>query len=305
MIYALGNHDCYPFHCITPNCAWLTKVAQLLKRLGVVNADQEKTFQKGGYYAVDVEGIKIIVVNTNLYLTLNKCTQNMTGDLADQFSFISSQMDAAQKNGQRVLVHGHVPPGFSELTGDQQFWTQAWNDAYLKSFEAHGDLVMGHLYGHEHTDTFRLSKNNGVMFVAPTACPLLHNPGVRRFTLGTKSAPQGEGSQLILQRYEQYWMDLLVSNKQLKIDWKLEYASDQQPYNLPDLTLDSLTKLAGKFAKDSILFYKYVIFNNVWLDPLPCTGKCKTKHMCSIQYAYFEDFVKCMNGTSSVQLEID
>eukprot|EP00825_Cyclidium_porcatum_P030476 TRINITY_DN322_c0_g1_i1.p1 TRINITY_DN322_c0_g1~~TRINITY_DN322_c0_g1_i1.p1 ORF type:complete len:314 (-),score=41.16 TRINITY_DN322_c0_g1_i1:58-999(-) len=181
VIYTLGNHDCYPVHCVTPNCQWLTQIADLLKSKGILSDDQYKTFQKGGYYTSKVGGLTLLVVNTNFYLSLNSCTKGMSGDLADQFNFIQSQLAQSKSNNERVLVHGHVPPGFSEQDAGLQFQNKAWNDNYLKSFEGYGSIILGHVYGHEHTDTFRLTTNNGVMFVAPTACTYRHNPGFRRY----------------------------------------------------------------------------------------------------------------------------
>ena len=57
------------------------------------------------------------------------------------------------------------------------------NDQYIQSFEKYDDVVIAHLYGHLHTDTFRLTKNNGPMFLSPSLNTFDRNPGLaRRFT---------------------------------------------------------------------------------------------------------------------------
>ena len=49
-------------------------------------------------------------------------------------------------------------------------------------------------------------------------------------------------------------MNLTSSNEEKKIAWKLEYQTNEKPYLLPDLSLDSFKDLVTKFSKDETLF---------------------------------------------------
>lgn len=82
ILYTLGNHDCYPSFCVEPNGDWLKTVGNKLAPF--LTPEQVKTFQKGGYYVSDIAGYRIIVVNSIFYYSMNKYTENMTGDIGYQ-----------------------------------------------------------------------------------------------------------------------------------------------------------------------------------------------------------------------------
>lgn len=62
------------------------------------------------------------------------------------------------------------------------FRNEDFNEAYLNAFEGFPNTVQAHFYGHTHTDSLRMSKDNGPMFVHPalsTRDPKI-NPGMGR-----------------------------------------------------------------------------------------------------------------------------
>lgn len=89
-------------------------------------------------------GYKIIVVNTVFYYYRNKYTKKMTGiDIAGQLQFITTELQKAQQNGEKVLIVGHVAPGYDEREGNQMFTNQEFNDKYVKVFEGYNGLIKG------------------------------------------------------------------------------------------------------------------------------------------------------------------
>lgn len=84
-----------------------------------------------------------------------------------------------------------MPPGYSEYKLDRfEFVSIDYNELYLKTFEGFHDTVVAHFYGHMHTDTIRMTKDNGPMFIHPalaTRDPKI-NPGMgRRYTYDDKT----------------------------------------------------------------------------------------------------------------------
>lgn len=39
---------------------------------------------------------------------------------------------------------------------------------YTNLFQSYSSIIKGHFYGHNHVDSFRLTKNNGVVFLSPS-----------------------------------------------------------------------------------------------------------------------------------------
>lgn len=66
---------------------------------------------------------------------------------------------------------GHLSPGFSEVDFSANFHNELMNSNYTKVFEGYKGIIKGHFYGHLHFDSFRLTKDNGVMFLAPALTP--------------------------------------------------------------------------------------------------------------------------------------
>ena len=73
---------------------------------------------------------------------------------------------------------GHIPPGAYENGGWFFFSSSKFNDDFLQSFEGYNNVVIAHLYGHQHTETFRLTKDNGPMFVTTTLSPANHHEAI-------------------------------------------------------------------------------------------------------------------------------
>lgn len=201
-------------------------------------------------------------------------------------------------SGKKVLILGHIPPGFSERgSGGEFFRNKEQNDDYLKTFEDFGEIIMGHFYGHAHTDSFKLSKNSGAMFLTPSLCEMSRNPAMgRRFHFD-------DATKVILS-YDQYWVDLSVANQQKQLNWLLEYSTDQSPYNLKDLTLKSMTEFVERLKTNNKLFEDYYKFNMASYPQAPCILSCKKVQFCALQYTYYDDFHKCIDSKTGFLAEI-
>ena len=56
----------------------------------------------------------------------------------------------------QVIIAAHAPPGYFERNAVIPFFNASYNDAYVDLLNANADVIMAQIYGHEHTDSFRL-----------------------------------------------------------------------------------------------------------------------------------------------------
>lgn len=86
-------------------------------------------------------GYQIIAVNTLLYDADYTCIENKEQMLRDQYDFIKATLKAAKRDKKKVLIVGHMPPGFGELKNTLNFDTRVHNDEYLKLFQNYGNMI--------------------------------------------------------------------------------------------------------------------------------------------------------------------
>lgn len=60
-----------------------------------------------------------------------------------------------------MYIIGHIPPGFFEAVADTNWLYPRYNDEYVKLVKEYSDVIAGQFFGHHHTDSFRLFKQDG------------------------------------------------------------------------------------------------------------------------------------------------
>jgi len=171
------------------------------------------------------------VLNTNIYYGDN---YTVGSDPCGQLQWLNATLSAATEP---VYIVAHVPPGGYErgrYGDDMKINFNSPNDTYheinkvlvqLLSDPGNAAKVAGQLYGHLHTDTFRLlldratgREARGVAFMAGSVTPVVWgadgdnktgvvgvNPSVRLFTFASPS--------MGLQDYSEYSLDIVEANK--------------------------------------------------------------------------------------------
>ena len=125
-------------------------------------------------------------------------------DPLGQFEWLEDALKNARKGNKTVLLFAHIPPGkferfyqyFSEESQQGYPWLKpSYNEKLLEILIAYSDIIPIQLYGHHHTDTFKLIKDkNGkvvsVGLLAPAVTPWIstlapetggNNPSLRLF----------------------------------------------------------------------------------------------------------------------------
>ncbi|KAK3089276.1 hypothetical protein FSP39_002271 [Pinctada imbricata] len=300
----LGNHDEFPQDAYpSGTTTYYTDVLSTGKYDTMLSDEAAEQFKKGGYYsAATLTNLKIIGLNTNLYYDMDKLTANAS-DPGDQFKWLRQQLRQSKADNQKVIFLAHVPPGFFELYDGLMWFYDKFNTEYVGIMRNFSDVISTHIYGHEHTDSFRILHDNednpcGILFLSPAVTPWKstlkgvgsNNPSVRLYTYN-----QLTGHVI---NYQQFYLDLSETVKTGKDAWKLEYEAVKD-FQVSILDANSLQSLADSFKDKSFTngFKKYLQYNSVSADKNPdCNDTCRLIHYCAITQLETEDYIQCRKG---------
>lgn len=56
----------------------------------------------------------------------------------------------------QVIIAAHAPPGYFERLVFVPFFNDSYNNAYVDLLNDFGENILVQIYGHEHTDSFKL-----------------------------------------------------------------------------------------------------------------------------------------------------
>lgn len=167
-----------------------------------LDKDAIETFLIGGYYTqLAKPGLRIVSLNTIFYYHSNRMCTNLVcnglllvfffsfinihlfnsfptqTDPSGQLAWLSSTLASARAANEKIWLIAHVPPGFHEKFGINNFWTQ-FTAPYLATLSGYSDVIVTQIYGHDHTDSFRFyfdtplsTVPSGYMLLAPSVTP--------------------------------------------------------------------------------------------------------------------------------------
>ncbi|XP_060581957.1 acid sphingomyelinase-like phosphodiesterase 3b [Ruditapes philippinarum] len=314
LIYAtFGNHDYHPKHKFPPHNNEIYNATYLIWKSWINDASQDSNFMKGGFYTtITNSGIRIVAMNSNMYYTKDTLTVDLE-DPAGQFAWLDSVLTNATANNEKVILTGHVPPGYTTPRG-VSWMTDAFNKKFIDIVLRHSSVIVAMHFGHEHHDSFRLFYNQAgtpavSLFLAPSVTPWRyqlpdgeieppHNPGARLVKYDRQT-----GKQLDIL---QYYADLNSANANNKLTWTLGYNATSL-YGIPDITPKSMGELNDKMTSASNQVFKaYMNWYNTnanTSDQFPCNDTCFKTVKCGIRFIDKASFTNCLsavNGSNSV-----
>ncbi|WAR24741.1 LOW QUALITY PROTEIN: ASM3B-like protein [Mya arenaria] len=274
----LGNHDPYPANQMpydTDNTAYYKGILEKSNWDSVLGVNESRHFHNGGYYSATIsEKLRLIGLNTNLYYDQDRLTKDLP-DPAQQIDFLDKQLQEARKHNNMVYIIAHVPPGVFELGSGLTWFYPKYNKQYLEKLEEFADIISLQLYGHEHTDSFRVQfdaegKPISMMLLAPAVTPW-------------KSTLPGVGANnpsIRLTTGKMGWPRTMCSTGD---DWQKEYDTSDV-YALDELRPAKLHELARAFTdRSNKLFQHYLQYNSVlWAGNTECNETCHLHHLCAI-----------------------
>lgn len=305
----LGNHDAFPKDDFP--VAGESFYGQYLTRGGwaaVLPQEAQEDFKKGGYYEYILpSGVTVLVVNTNLYYANNQLGTKAI-DPCGQFAWLEEKLEGAQDRSSKVIIAAHAPPGYFERFAVIPFFNATYNSDYINLLNKHGKVIMAQIYGHEHTDSFRIFASDSgelqsVAFLAPSVTPWYPkpvpggtaiNPSLRLYTHDTSD----------ILDYTQYHLNLGDLNDIPKEEngstvaskmpeWSVFYHA-RASYGLEKLDVTNMAGLYKELSTNDSLFQQYYLRNSAGYNNGVCDIDCKRNHLCAIGHIKIEDLNSCM-----------
>ncbi|XP_043207536.1 acid sphingomyelinase-like phosphodiesterase 3b isoform X2 [Amphibalanus amphitrite] len=305
IVPCLGNHDSFPADFYPGgNKSFYTRYLTEGGWSRLLSEDEQRTFATAGYFARRLtDQLTIISLNTNIYYRPNEAIDPKEADPGQQFSWLRDQLKNASTEGYKVIIGAHIAPGFFERQTDDTFMFDNYNEALLALIGQYSDVILAQVYGHEHTDSFRVLGQEApdgelqlqaAMFLAPSVTPWVPaagtNPGVRLYSY----------TPTVLTDYSQYILNLTASNAAGAAAWSRLYAA-ADTYSLSDLGVQSMAALYRRLVAEPALFDTYYRLNTAGA-PVgeTCDLPCKRSQLCAIGHLRTDAMATCLNSVTTM-----
>lgn len=177
----LGNNDVMPDYSIRLSEAdrfW--RHAEAVKASCALSEVAYETLRRGGYYAQDIEGVRIVVLNTGPYSREPRAPPLDVAAHPDpygQFAWLEEEVEHAASSGTRLLIIGHAPPVL-DYYDRMPIWQEAYSSRFWALLRRRPSVVGGLLFGHMHTTQYRVWSGASPTSALARAPPLVALPAV-------------------------------------------------------------------------------------------------------------------------------
>ena len=281
--------------CSTPQ-PLQAKVPGVFERmLPNLDATNKRSLACAGYYFMDLSShLSVVVLNTVLYAAKHNPPYRpgsaMARDPMGQFAWLDNVLRAKTKQGQKVWIVGHVPPGYDSFEF-APMWLNEYVIKYMQLIETHAAIVMAQLYGHEHLNTYRLFPSGSAVrapiLISSSVSPIFGN-------IPTFRIVEYDRSSYELKDFVSYGST--VGGTGL---WAARFRMTEE-FGVPDLSAAALLELTSRLETDSNMLKKYHQrkADNDKL-PWPQTGSdpnvwTEKKEVCAIKHLEQSAYEACL-----------
>ncbi|EMD42703.1 acid sphingomyelinase family phosphodiesterase [Entamoeba histolytica HM-3:IMSS] len=283
-----GNHDYwlssnwqYP-----PQNQWMLDfMGDLFKDWLSPNALEQ--FKKGGFYTELIDsGVRIIA----LYLAYvdvygSHCNEYVENDPAGMMKWFNETLELARKNGERVILLSHEGVGLKE-SGTIDV-VPKFNEDFSYAMNEYSDIIISHLSGHSHFNSFRVLPN-----ITKPTFHIIMNPAMTSFKNLNLRFRLYEYDRKNIKDYTNYMLNINKCNKNNKFEWEIEYNA-KELFGIEEYTTKNLKEFIEQLAVDDELWTKfdshYSTINR------KCEGNCRKDLLCSIHCMKESEFITCIN----------
>lgn len=153
--------------------------------------------QRFGYYVAKPLGtqakLRLIVLNSVIWVNPNDGEAYVSDDgvsqqqaTAQELHWLNTELAAAAKHGDRVLIALHVPPGLDAYSS-QDMWQATTKNQFIKLVNRYQANIIAILSSHTHMDEIRrIHAENGSLIAIDVSTPGItplhsNNPGIKRY----------------------------------------------------------------------------------------------------------------------------
>ncbi|GAA5820840.1 hypothetical protein JCM11251_001839 [Rhodosporidiobolus azoricus] len=254
---AFGNHDVVPVNAFprnstldydtrgSPQWAYELCARDWERWIGGEAAAQVRT--RSGCYSRVHPGtnLRIISLNTNYWYKQNFWaydSNTMSWDSNGIIMWLASELDEAEKAGQRAWIIGHMPPGKADMLRDQSNYIN-------QVFQRYHNTIAAQFYGHSHADEFEVGYSdyelrsaevaNGISFIAGSLTPTGGNPVFRVYDVDPDTYE--------IMDFTPYYANLTAPSFQDDPEWQPYYSARASYGTMLDPPHPSTASLNARF----------------------------------------------------------
>ncbi|XP_068081428.1 sphingomyelin phosphodiesterase-like isoform X1 [Anabrus simplex] len=295
---ALGNHESSPVNVYAPpeitddevSTQWVYEAVASHWSHWLPNETMSTILHGGFYTTLARPGLRIISLNNNVCYVYNWWLLYDSHDPGKQLQWLAETLLQAEKDGEKVHILAHIPPGDSECH-------YIWNSEFRKIIDRFEGTVIALFNGHTHNDAFRLfyslndsTRATNIAFdggSVTTYSDLNSNYRVYKVDATTGAVLD----------YETWIYNLTEANQngKQKPKWYKLY-SFRKAYGVKSMTPAALDELVHRMAAHHELLEQYQRYFVKDGDPLLSTGcdtSCLTSRLCGIVQTDATDKTKC------------
>jgi sphingomyelin phosphodiesterase acid-like 3 len=185
----------------------------------LLSAEDSSTYLKGGYYSRALtDGLTVLSMNTVLYSSFFGPEPSNADDPGEQFAWMREMLTNIRQSGNKqAIIVGHIPPVVGSFR-HTQLWQEKYINVYFEIIREFDDVIVGQLFGHLHSDEFRVGVGKSAipsaistpLLLAGSLTPLHgNNPSFRKVFYGNDT---GDGNKYRLLDYESHRYPISDSN---------------------------------------------------------------------------------------------
>ncbi|XP_052555280.1 sphingomyelin phosphodiesterase [Tympanuchus pallidicinctus] len=283
---AVGNHEATPVNAFPPpyvrgnqSAAWLYDAMAEAWQDWLPPAAL-KTLRAAGFYTAPVwPGLRLVSLNMNFCSQANFWLLINSTDPAGQLQWLVGVLEAAERDGEKVHIIGHIPPAHC---------LRSWSWNYYRIVNRFEGTIAAQFFGHTHVDEFEmfydeetLSRPVSVAFVAPSVTTYINlNPGYRVYEVDGSYA----GSSHAVLDHETFILNLTEANAPgAEPRWQRLYGA-REAYGMASAFPGDWDLLIRRFQDDERLFQRFWYHFHKGHPPRePCLEACKAALLCALR----------------------
>ncbi|SPO00652.1 related to acid sphingomyelinase [Cephalotrichum gorgonifer] len=290
-----GNHEAHPTNAFPPTAeaptSWVYNLLSTSWSHWIGDAAASSTSSRGSYSVKYPGGnLRVISMNTNTFYVQNYYLYRrvMTLDPDGQIAWLASELDAAEKAGERAYIIGHMPPGDNDAFHDQSnYFDQVVN--------RYSDTIAAMFFGHTHLDEFHVSYSSydaqtadtavAVQYVAPSLTPTSGHPSFRVYVVDPET--------FAILDAETWIADMADPNFQTTPTWTKFYSA-REVYGPDHPAGEELSpafwhNVTEAFASSPDLLDAYLSRKSRGWEDIACDDACREQEICKLRGGRAED----------------
>jgi hypothetical protein len=229
-----------------------------------------------------------------------------------EYPYVLAASSSSTTTKRVVYIIGHIPPAIGSFR-HTQLWHEHYLDRYYSILASYPEsLIAGQLFGHLHSDEFRLvepTMSTNTTTTTSRSYPLLLGSSITPIYGANPSwrvvQYQSDTGQIL--DYTAYYMDMDLNENNASDDHQLLSSSSptwiqalsfRESFQVPDLSIASLRRILRDLTMDddnSTVWESLLSRQHVHATEMsPCGAQCRLEWICTIQSTTKDAYNSCL-----------